>query len=132
MCYDQWTMNELASNKRCSHIEWTTFAASERTSLNRSTDFTINEPTSNIQRTLCNESRMCTINERAVYNQWTTRKQRRILDYNNYSLVSVIQFSQCANIVHYSKFIHWLCYVRSLIVTQSLNVNVNFGGFCRP
>ena len=102
--------NERTCNKWTMFAHWmNNFAASERTSLNRSTAFTINEWTLNIQRTLHNESRMCTINERIIYNQWTTCKQRRILDYNNYGLISVIQFIQCANIVHYSKFVHWLC-----------------------
>ena len=47
----------------------TPFAASERTSLDQSTTFTINERTSNIQRNLHNKSKKFTINKRAVYNQ---------------------------------------------------------------
>ena len=32
----------------------------------------------------------------------------------------------------YCKLVRWLCETRSVILTRSLNLNVNFGGFRRP
>ena len=57
------------------------------------------------------------------YESWIVRSS--FADSKNFSFITRISLINC-------KFVRWFNEVRSLIITRSLKVKVNFGGFRRP